>query len=868
MLPHERAWSVVSAETGSPSPSPPRRLPSPRPTYERAVRQAMYSNFGGGGPRPATPRQAPAVPLLLRRLAASKVGAALGGGGWNPRGAGGGGEAAGARRFTLSSAPPKARPPSSLARVLSALLCVAAMTWLLLSAADDERSADGSLGGLSARLAAGGGAATAPGTSLIAACRNRQDSLRKVLPSWAAVEGVDELVLVDWSSSPPLVDVVADTLPGEHRVRVLRVEDESQWVLSRAYNLAAGAATRADLLRVDCDYSLAPNFLARHVLPPPPSPLNPSAAEGGGPAAGSSARDAEASAAGMAAAASPAAKSGAAPALASAAFYSGHYGAARSENERHMNGALLVKRADLLAIGGYDERVQTYGFDDEDLYARLVASGLAKRVINYDTLTHVPHGDGVRGQAGVRFVGVEIDVNALLLRGLSPWSSALAASARSAYSTRGDGGGSSGTQHKTRRPVAVLRATRVPADLRSLTPAPAVAHAWNLALGRRLHDEWEVPWDLLSTMDSSVKERLLGRLVARAAAAKSKAARRPRLLVAHVQHGLGNRLRAYGSAAAYAAATDRELVVVWQADAHIAANWTHLYDDSAHVVLSSFLPKWPDMKGGASWDTAWGGFSFFNYMEMDGGGAVKGQPIPNDPTKSIYFKGAYVMEPTTPELSTWEAANDAIRALTPVPAVTAAVDAHVAAGLKNRVGVHIRCKALAADIADVPDADAEYGITATATMQRWRSAASVNTFAAEMRALVAAAPTTKFYVATDTAAAAVALRADFPGAVDNQRRDCDGRDAACVVHALVDLLCLARTRALLGSNWSSFTEAAVRLGAPEPRLAGTHFGVAPAEDEKLAKGKDGPAAKATIASPASASNEGGTTTLAAVGTAK
>lgn len=823
----------------------------------------MYSNFGGGGPRAATTRQTATVPLLLRRLAASKMGAALGGRRLAPLGAGGG--SAAARRFAPSAAPAspsKARPASSLARGVSAVLCVAALTWLLVTAADDDRPWRG-LGGVSMRMEAGGEADATPGTSLIAACRNRQDSLRKVLPSWAAVQGVEELVLVDWSSSPPLADLVADVLPEEHRMRVIRVEGEAQWVLSRAYNLAASAATRADLLRVDCDYTLAPNFLARHVLPPPPSSLPPSAHGGGDTAAEGSAADTAASAAGKAAAG--AATSLTAPALASAAFYSGHYGAARSENERHINGALVVKRADLQAIGGYDERLQSYGFDDEDLYARLVAAGLAKRTIDYDAITHVAHGDRERGQASVRFVGVEIDVNALLLRGLPPWSSALAAGARSAYTAGGGGGGARGAGGKTLRATAVLRATRVPSNLRALTPAHAVEDAWNLALGRRLHDEWEVPWDLLSTMDSSIKERLLSRLIARAAAGKSSTAARPRLLVAHVQHGLGNRLRAYGSAAAHAAATDRELVVVWQADAHIAANWTHLYDDSAHVVLSSFLPKWPDMKGGASWDTAWGAFSFYNYMEMDGGGAVKGQPIANDPAKSIYFKGAYVMEPTDPELSTWQAANDAIRALKPVSAVTAAVDAHVAAVLTDRVGVHIRCKALAADIADVPDADAEYGITATATMQRWRSASSVDTFSAEMRALVAAEPSTQFYVATDTAAAAVALRADFPGAVDHQRRDCDGRDAACVVHALVDLLCLARTRALLGSNWSSFTEAAVRLGAPEPRLAGTHFGVAPTEGATLKQGKEAVAVKAAAAAPAGARKA---VALAAVGTAK
>lgn len=828
MHPHERAWSVVSTEPGSPTVPPPRPLPPPRPSYERAVRQAMYSNFGVGGPRSAASRQTATVPLLLRRLAASKMGAALGGARLAPQGAGG--ETAAARRFAPSATPAslsKPRPASNLARVVSAVLCVAAMTWLLLTAADDDRP-QRDLGGMTMRLAAGGEADASPGTSLIAACRNRQEILRKVLPTWAAVKGVDELVLVDWSSSPPLADVVADVLLGERRVRVIRVEGEAQWVLSRAYNLAARAATRADLLRVDCDYSLAPNFLARHVLPPSPSLMPPSADGGGGSSAESSAADTGASEAGTSLTAS---------ALASAAFYSGHYEAARSENERHMNGALVVKRADLLAIGGYDERLQTYGWDDEDLYARLVAAGLVKRTIDYDAITHIPHGDRERAQASVRFVGVEIDVNALLLRGLPPWSSTLAAGSRSTYSPGGGGSGSRGMGGKTQRAAAVLRATRVPANLRALTPAHAVAQAWNLALGRRLHDEWEVPWDLLSSMDSSVKERLLSRLVARAAAAKSSTAARPRLLVAHVQHGLGNRLRAYGSAAAYAAATNRELVVVWQADAHIAANWTHLYDDSAHIVLSSFLPKWPDMKGGVSWDTAWGAFSFYNYMEMDGGGAVKGQPIPHEPAKSMYFKGAYVLEPTKPELSTWQAANNAIRALKPVPAVTAAVDVHVAAGLTDRVGVHIRCKALAADIADVPDADAEYGITATATMQRWRSAANVGTFSAEMRALVAAKPSTKFYVATDTAAAAVALRTDFPGAVDNQRRDCDGRDAACVVHALVDLLCLARTRALLGSNWSSFTEAAVRLGAPEPRLAGTHFGVAPAETKTVMEEK-------------------------------
>jgi len=527
-----------------------------------------------------------------------------------------------------------------------------------------------------------------------------------------------------------------------------------------------------------------------------------------------------------------------------------------------LNGALLVRRADLLAIGGYDERVQTYGWDDEDLFRRLVAAGAAQRALDYGCLRHVPHGDRARAQAGVRFVGVEIDVNALLLEALPPWSAALAAAGRSEYAVGGGG------RRRWRRPrvggggggggggdAGELTATRVPADVRALTAPPAVARAWALALGRRLHDEWEVPWDLLATTPTAAKERLLGRLIARSAAAAAGAPR-PRLLVVHVQHGLGNRLRAFGSAAAYAASTGRELVVVWQADAHIAAAWTDLFDGGAHVVLPAFLPKWPDVTGGAAWDAAWGTFAFHNYMEMDGGGAVKGHPIPHEPTKSLYYKGAYVMEPTDGALATWADANAAIRSLTPVPAVAAAVAAHMAAGLPRRVGVHVRAKSLSSDIAGVPDAAAEYGAAATATLQRWRAAASVPTFVAEMRAAAAAAPGTTFYVAADSAAAAAALRAAFPGAVDDERRACDGRDAACVRHALVDLLCLARTRALLGSNWSSFTEAAVRLGAPPPRLGGTDWGGGAATG--AAEGGAAPAAAAAGGGGAAAAKGVGT----------
>ena len=53
-----------------------------------------------------------------------------------------------------------------------------------------------------------------------------------------------------------------------------------------------------------------------------------------------------------------------------------------------LSSELSLRRSDFLNIGGYDERPQTYSWDDEDLYDRLGASGLSKHNVSYDHVTH------------------------------------------------------------------------------------------------------------------------------------------------------------------------------------------------------------------------------------------------------------------------------------------------------------------------------------------------------------------------------------------------------------------------------------------------------------------------------------------------
>ncbi|KAI0564065.1 Galactosyltransferase [Gracilaria domingensis] len=622
------------------------------------------------------------------------------------------------------------------------------------------------------------------GVSIVAACMNRQETLEKVLPTWLAVNGVKEIVIVDWGSDPPLRPIVKPER--DPRLQLYRVKDESSWVLSRAYNLALNKSTKEHVIRTDCDYSLHPDILNAHNL----SNVN-------------------------------------------AGFYSGNWELARNENEVHLNGAMVMKRDMFWDVGGYDERIQTYGWDDEDLYTRLQASKLEKLNISYDHVNHVSHGDGKRAQSGVKFAQVQIDLNQLLLEKLPQWSpSFLNANDSTQYEIVSEDGSG---YHE-------LKATHVPKPLRYLVDPEVYEEAWAIALGRRLADDFQVPWDVLESADCENKEKLLRKLMTlqedldrermesqskgneTTQALPSKA----RLLIVHCMHGLGNRLRAIGSALAFAKNAKRVPVIIWESDAHIAAEFDALFNISDIVLLNRFIPKWP-FKDLHQYDSSWKEFKFYNYMEMEEG-ANKGELIKNDPSKHLYYKGAYIME--APDYSWWEADNEQLRNLKPVGMVQDKLSDLEQKDLSNCIGVHIRNRTLEKDIKNV-DFNQEYGSEAASTMEHWRTMSSYKTFVTEMeRILQEEDKDAKFYVATDTFEILAIMSERFPGKILRTERKCDDRDSECVKYAVVDMYALSKTKKLLGSNWSSYTEMAERLGGLKARLAGQDFGAAPNSQEK------------------------------------
>eukprot|EP00957_Ditylum_brightwellii_P126947 9678235-Ditylum_brightwellii.AAC.1 len=60
------------------------------------------------------------------------------------------------------------------------------------------------------------------------------------METWLMVRGVNEVVVVDWSSIEPVEPALRRL--NDDRIKVVRVEGEPSWVLSRAYNLAIETA--------------------------------------------------------------------------------------------------------------------------------------------------------------------------------------------------------------------------------------------------------------------------------------------------------------------------------------------------------------------------------------------------------------------------------------------------------------------------------------------------------------------------------------------------------------------------------------------------------------------------------------------------
>jgi hypothetical protein len=277
-----------------------------------------------------------------------------------------------------------------------------------------------------------------------------------------------------------------------------------------------------------------------------------------------------------------------------------------------------------------------------------------------------------------------------------------------------------------------------------------------------------------------------------------------RRLFIDAQNGLGNRLRAIGSAAAIADATDCELVIVWQPDYHCDCRLIDLFQYDGPVVERSFYEDAHEC-------------DIHNYMPIEGG--QKDAPIRTDGSQDIYVRSAFVLNSIH---SDWERENRFINSLRPVDSVRSLVKS---VRNPNDVAVHVRMEGGRKDEHLPYESSSNWTEEEHDLIDHWRSTSHYSTFMLRLDALATEGRANTIFLAADCADTYDAFIARYGERLACLPRTLYDRSTEQLQYALADAILLGRASLLLGSTWSSFSELALRLapGKLAHEMSGTDF---------------------------------------------
>lgn len=173
----------------------------------------------------------------------------------------------------------------------------------------------------------------------VTTCKGRLHHLERTLPT-ALLQADAEWVVVDYGCPDRAGDWVQARYP---QVRVVRVTDDPGFCAARARNLGAAAAKSPWIAFFDADVELAPDLFAR---------LSPRLAPG-------------------------------------------HFFLPDS-GDPNTWGSCLVERAAFLDVGGYDEAIDGWGGEDNDLYTALSIRGVQRSFYPGALVSPIRHSDEER----------------------------------------------------------------------------------------------------------------------------------------------------------------------------------------------------------------------------------------------------------------------------------------------------------------------------------------------------------------------------------------------------------------------------------------------------------------------------------------
>lgn len=94
--------------------------------------------------------------------------------------------------------------------------------------------------------------------SCIIGVMNREKALQQMLPSWTDIDEIKDFVIVDWSSSKPIIEnsIIQEQIKKYGNIKVIRVENQKYFYRCLAWNLAFQNTDPKNkiLLKLDADY--------------------------------------------------------------------------------------------------------------------------------------------------------------------------------------------------------------------------------------------------------------------------------------------------------------------------------------------------------------------------------------------------------------------------------------------------------------------------------------------------------------------------------------------------------------------------------------------------------------------------------------
>ena len=272
------------------------------------------------------------------------------------------------------------------------------------------------------------------------------------------------------------------------------------------------------------------------------------------------------------------------------------------------------------------------------------------------------------------------------------------------------------------------------------------------------------------------------------------------ILFIDVQHGLCNRLRAMASAAALAAATDRQMVVIWRPDHHCEARIGDLLRYTGPVIEDD----------AAEWYRARSGL-VYNYMEVEPGAQFEAPILAGDEAQyrgDLYIRSAYPL--SSPHLK-MGVARDFLRQLVPTIPV---LDMVRRVRHPNDIALHIRMQR-GRGYEHLPhEAVSNWPAHRHQELAAWREKTHRDNFIRRVDALVSEGAGQTMFLAADTPDTYAAFAERYGDRVAWLDRDMFDRSPKQLQYALADLLLLTAARHFLGSPWSSFTDVAQQLARP------------------------------------------------------